>query len=322
MPADLCVVGFDGARLASIGIFLDAFDLVRARVSKLFEKRDLIEMETRSRLVSPGGLPFHVAGTTTLRPDGGLPVEVTRLVHIPDFAGELDGRDPGFHGADELVRWISAQHSGGAIISATGPAIFLLAQAGILGRRPVPLSGSAATAFRARYPHVRVDRRLPLIDHGSIVLSRGLAHEQRLMVHIVTRLMSPTMGGALAQQWGLESEGEDGLSDDPLVAAAQVWMGERYTAAPRITELADFLAVSQQTLTRRFRAKLGLTPRDYVQLLRVRAAQSQLRQTDRSVAQIAMLVGYEDQRSFREAFRARTGMSASHYRRKSRHTDG
>lgn len=322
MPADLCVLGFDGAHLASIGIFLDAFDLVRARVSKLFGQRDLIAMETQSRLVGPAGVPFRVAGTTLLRPDGGLPAAPSRLVHIPDFTGAPDDYATEFRGANEVVHWIAAQHAGGAIISATGRAISLVAQAGILDRNRVPLSGSAATAFRARYPQVEVDRRLPLIDHGSIVLSRGLAHEQRLMVHLITRLMSPTIAGALAQQWGLESEGEEGLSDDPLTAAAQVWIGERYTGIARITELADFLAVSQQTLTRRFKAHLGLTPRDYVQVLRVSAAQSQLRQTDRSIAQIAMLVGYDDQRSFRDVFRARTGMSASHYRRQTRTADG
>ena len=318
MPADLCVLAFDGAHLASIGIFLDAFDLVRARVAKLFGQRDLIEMETQTRLVGPAGLPFHIAGKTLFRLDGGLPSAPSRLVHIPDFTSAMNDQESTSRGADEVVRWIAAQHSAGAIISATGRAIFLVAQAGIIDRCTVPLSGSTATAFRARYPHIRVDRHLPLIDHGSIVLSRGMAHEQRLMVHLVTRLMSPTMAGALAQQWGLESEGEEGLSDDPLIAAAQVWIGERYTGTPRITELAHFLAVSQQTLTRRFKAQLDLTPRDYIQLLRVRAAQSQLRQTDRSVAQIAMLVGYDDQRSFREAFRARTGMSASHYRRRTR----
>lgn len=314
MPADLSVLGFDGAHLSSIGMFLDAFGLVRDQVAALFGHRTGVGMATQCQLVAPGGLPIKVAGAIELRPGSGLPAATQQLVHVPHVPRAPFADEPAFRGADEIARWIAAQHAGGAIVSGSGGAIFLLAQAGILGRRVVPLSGNLAAAFAARFPHIPIDRRSSLVDHGDLVLARGPASEQGLLVHLVTRLMSPTVAGALAQCWGMEGESEEGLSNDPLIAAAQVWLGERYTTNPRIADLADHLAVGQHTLLRRFRAKLGLTPRDYLQTLRIHAAQAQLRRTNRPIAQIAVMVGYDDQRSFREAFRARTGVSPRVYR--------
>lgn len=313
MPADIAVIGFEGARLTSIGLFLDAFELVRQRVAAMFEARDTIGMATRVRLLAPGGEPIFLAGGRRLPVDGGLDDAVHALIHVPDFDSD---QQPAADTARlaQIVAWLGMQHRSGSVLSASGRGIFLLAEAGVLGQGPVALAPALASVFHRRYPGVRVDRRAPMIDRGMIVTTRGLATELRMITHLVERFTSPLMAGSLAEATALERSEGDGLSDDPLVAAAQVWLGGHYASGARIAVLASQLAVSQQTLIRRFRAKLGTTPRDYVQMLRIRSAQNQLRQTSRPIAQIAMLVGYDDLKSFREAFRARTGMSASRYR--------
>lgn len=313
MPADIAVIGFEGARLASIGLFLDAFELVRQRVAAMFEARDTVGMATRVRLLTPGGGAVRLAGGRRLSADGGLDDAIHGLIHVPDFDGEQD-MIAGDTEMSRIVAWLGHQHRSGAVLTATGRGVFLLAEAGVLDQGPIALSPVLAPAFHRRYPGVRIDRRAPMVDRGMIVTTRGLATELRMIAHLVERLMSPPMAGSFAEAAALERSEGDGLSDDPLVAAAQVWLGEHYASGARIAALAEQLAVSQQTLIRRFRAKLGTTPRDYVQMLRIRSAQTQLRQTGRPIAQIATLVGYDDLKSFREAFRARTGMSASHYR--------
>jgi len=313
VPADFAVIGFEGARLSSIGSFLDAFELVRQRVAVMFEARDTVGMATRVRLLAPGAMPVSLAGERRLPVDGGLDDTVHGLIHVPDFEGEPDP-SADLARLGRIVAWLGRQHRSGSVLSATGRGIFLLAEAGVLGQGPIAIAPALASAFHRRYPGVAIDRRASMVDRGMIVTTRGLATELRMIAHLVERFTSPLMAGSLAEVAALERSEGDGLSDDPLVAAAQVWLGEHYASGARIAALAEQLAVSQQTLIRRFRARLGTTPRDYVQMLRIRSAQTQLRQTSRPIAQIATLVGYDDLKSFREAFRARTGMSASRYR--------
>lgn len=66
-------------------------------------------------------------------------------------------------------------------------------------------------------------------------------------------------------------------------------------------------------LTRRV---FGLTPSQFIVKTRITAASLLLRDTDRSVAEIAHSCGYHDQSSFTRAFRTVTGLTPLEYRRR------
>ncbi|WP_336971016.1 helix-turn-helix domain-containing protein [Sphingobium aromaticiconvertens] len=315
MARDLAVIAFDGVHLSSVGLFLDLFGLMRRRVADQFKSRDEIGMQTRTRLLGQGGHPVKLAGDRRLEVDEGLNDQVALLlIHVPDFEWPDGVTTMGLGNLRPIIGWLARQHAAGAHISATGRGIYLLAEAGLIGNGPVPLPQSAAAAFRLRYPRIRVDARTAILENDTIALARGVVHETSMLTRLVARLMSFSMAGALADVMGLQETERDGLSDDPLVAAAQIWLSAHSSAGARISELAVHLAVSQQTLIRHFRARLGMTPRAYLRLLRVWNAQSQLRETSRPIAQIATIVGYDDLKSFQEAFRAHTGMCATRYR--------
>ena len=80
------VVAFDGVHLASVGLFLDIFDLVSRRVAEQFRSRDDIGMETRIRLLGKGSGAVRVAGGRMLELDDGLVDDRSPLlIHVPDF---------------------------------------------------------------------------------------------------------------------------------------------------------------------------------------------------------------------------------------------
>jgi transcriptional regulator GlxA family with amidase domain len=72
--------------------------------------------------------------------------------------------------------------------------------------------------------------------------------------------------------------------------------------------------VSQRTLTRRFRVRLGMTPQAYLQHLRITAASNMLAKSGRRIERIAAMVGYADADFFKRLFRARVGMTPAAYR--------
>ena len=313
MQRDVAVLAFDGVHLASIGLFLDLFAMMQRRVANQFKGRDDVGMQTRVRLLGlhPGSI--RTAGNRRLEVDG-QPDDGTAhlLIHIPDFEWPDEGSTSLAH-MRAGIAWLARQHRAGAHLSATGRGIYLLAEAGLIGNGPAPQSRVTAETFRLRYPHIRADTKSEIVEQGTILMARGMAHEMTMLTRLIARLMSSTMAGTLAGAMGVET-GREGLSHDPLIAAAQIWLSENASSGKPIAALARDLAVSPQTLIRRFRSVMNTTPLKYRQMLRVRSAQTQLRDTDRSIAQIATLVGYDDLKSFQQAFRLHSGMSASRYR--------
>jgi len=76
--------------------------------------------------------------------------------------------------------------------------------------------------------------------------------------------------------------------------------------------------VSAVHLTRLFRRKMGLSPHEYLQRVRLDRAAQLLRSGSNAVAEIGHLVGYENVSHFVRAFRNRFAVTPLAYRRKAR----
>lgn len=82
-----------------------------------------------------------------------------------------------------------------------------------------------------------------------------------------------------------------------------------------ISQFAQQFDVSEGSLKNIIRSVYGHSYSDHLRLLRIRAAMSALADTDRSIADIAASVGYENQSKFAAAFRKINGISPLEYRR-------
>lgn len=316
MPA-VAVVGLEGVYMSSLGIFLDAFELVRRQVATLFQTRESVAMETRVHLLTPDGRPVRLAGGRRLTADAGIErsgVEYN-LIHIPGFVvGSEEALDARLAAAAPLCRWLQHQRETGALCSASGAGVFLLADSGLLNGGVAAITRPLIPVFRHRNPGIRVDHRSAVVEHDGVLTGSGLAADPQLLVKLVERAVSPELGRWLGDVMSLQLVSEEQLAEDPLVAKAQIWLEERLAQEPRIADLAETLGVSQQTLLRHFHRQLDITPRDYVQRMRIEAAKRMLRRTGRSIDRIAALVGYNDVQSFRRVFRELAGTSPGRYR--------
>src|SRR6188472_2434879 len=82
-----------------------------------------------------------------------------------------------------------------------------------------------------------------------------------------------------------------------------------------IPELARIGEVSEAHFIRTFRATFGETPHRYLQRRRVERAMFMLRETDRSVSEISLDVGFTSLGSFGRTFREIVGESPTSYRK-------
>ena len=93
-------------------------------------------------------------------------------------------------------------------------------------------------------------------------------------------------------------------------------MDRDYAKPLDIPTLARIAHVSEAHFIRTFRATFGETPHRYLQRRRVERAMFLLRETDRSVTEICLDVGFASLGTFGRTFREVVGESPTEYRRK------
>jgi transcriptional regulator GlxA family with amidase domain len=92
-------------------------------------------------------------------------------------------------------------------------------------------------------------------------------------------------------------------------------MDRTYAEPLDVPALARIACVSQAHFIRTFRATFGETPHRYLQRRRVERAMWLLRETDRSVTDICLDVGFTSLGTFSRTFREIVGLSPVAYRR-------
>jgi len=95
---------------------------------------------------------------------------------------------------------------------------------------------------------------------------------------------------------------------------ARDWMDRTYAQPLDIPELARIAIVSEAHFIRTFKDTFGETPHRYLQRRRVERSMFLLRETDRSVTDICLDVGFGSLGTFSRTFRDIVGLSPSEYR--------
>ncbi|MGE0550634.1 MAG: helix-turn-helix domain-containing protein [Kofleriaceae bacterium] len=103
---------------------------------------------------------------------------------------------------------------------------------------------------------------------------------------------------------------------DRLVERALVLLGRGGDEDTQVSRVARTLALSERQLERRFRDRIGMSPRRFVSLRRFERA-VELATSSRSLTRAAVEAGYYDQPHFNREFRRFTGVAPSAWLRMS-----
>jgi AraC-like DNA-binding protein len=163
---------------------------------------------------------------------------------------------------------------------------------------------------------LRPDR--PLLRVG---MNRDLIDTFELC-HRWARRASPARVGALSTL-GLHLlavlEGADFSSSPPshvdlMVERVQNIILERFQERLDMRELAQSLAVGYSSLRQTFKARTGLSPKQFQLHIRLHRAKDLLADTDKSVKEIADLLGFDSPYHFSGQFKKRVGISPRKWR--------
>jgi YesN/AraC family two-component response regulator len=133
----------------------------------------------------------------------------------------------------------------------------------------------------------------------ATVLSKGVFSVGETLTHV---------GAALERNRELSQQAQR------LVRQAMAYIHEHYVDQISRTDLAKHVALSEDYLTACFRKELGVTPIAYLNRFRVNQAQQLLLDTDKTITEIALDVGFSDSGYFSRVFRREVGQSPTDYR--------
>lgn len=119
---------------------------------------------------------------------------------------------------------------------------------------------------------------------------------------------------ALGARRGLQQrrQGQDPrhlVFSEGRLARAAAWAAQHALEAPSVEDMARAAGMSRRSLERSMKLHIQLTPRQYLEEIRLYEARDQLRAGLSSVTEVAFAVGYKDLSHFIRAFQALFGHS-------------
>ncbi|BBD98110.1 GlxA family transcriptional regulator [Sphingobium amiense] len=227
-----------------------------------------------------------------------------------------------------FVEFLRVRHAAGVVLGSVCAGAFLLAETGLLDGRRATTHWDAADTFRQRFPDVKLDTDLLLIDESDILTAGGVMAWTDLCLRLIDRflgsaVMLDTARSFLCDPPGREQRYYSNFSPrldhgDLAVLKVQHWLQATGATDARLSRLAEVGGLEERTLLRRFLKATGLTSTDYCQRLRVANAQEMLRSSVLPIDRIAWDVGYADTSSFRKLFTRIVGLTPGEYRQRFR----
>ncbi|MCX4149150.1 helix-turn-helix domain-containing protein [Paraburkholderia madseniana] len=270
---------------------------------------DITVMGVRPEVRTSLGMQVPVHDVTDLPAPDWVVVPALNRTTAEDLVPAL-GRNDVIDALDTLRSW----RSGGARIAAACTGTFVLAESGLLDGGEATTTWWLSPLFRQRYPKVHLDAHRIVVPSGN-VLTAGAALSHLDLALWLIRNNSPELAALVARYLVFDSrlsQSAYAISDhlshsDPLVERFDRWVREHLDTAIALDVVADALATSTRTLTRRLNAVLGKTPVEYIQDLRIERAVQLLRTSKLTVDRIAEQVGYADGVTLRTLLRRRIG---------------
>lgn len=268
------------------------------------------------------GAQAHMTEGLALAPTASIDVARSQydLVFVPalDYPGAETFFDR-LAGYKVLYPWLARQWQGGAIAASLCTGTFVLAEAGLLNRRLATTSWWLEKQFHRCYPAVKLDITHDLTESERVVCGSTLGVGVQLSLKLIEMLTSPSLASALSHSIMFDlnpsANGERVLIDDDLVARAQAWFLKNMAKKIKLAEAADSVMISERTLIRHFKKKLGITPHAYLQGIRIDSAKNMLRETNLRIGKVAERVGYSDVAFFQQVFRNHVGVSPTVFRK-------
>jgi transcriptional regulator GlxA family with amidase domain len=261
----------------------------------------------------------------------GRGVSFTGATPIEELDGPIDtliiaggrGAETGVYD-ESFVSWIAATAGHSRRVASICTGAFLLAAAGLLDDKQAVTHWDFCNRLAKEFPRVTVRPEPIYLKDGSTYTSAGITagidlclalveedhgHQVALNVarFLVMFLVRP--GGQAQYSHMLLRQA---VTSQPL-RELQVWMLEHMRETLTVEKLADRIGMSARQFTRVCLRETTMNPGQFVDRMRVEAAQQLIDSSSMGLKQIADTIGFHSADSMRRAFLRVLGVSAAEY---------
>jgi transcriptional regulator GlxA family with amidase domain len=225
----------------------------------------------------------------------------------------------------DLMNWLSRMSAKVRRVVSICTGAFLLAECGLLDGRKATTHWLYCDRLANDYRNIQVEPDRIFIRDGSVYTSGGITAG----IDLAMALVEEDLGSEIANQIArsllvfLRRPGGQSQFSGYLLTEAktrmdlrelQVWIinnpGENHT----VEELAGKLAMSPRNFSRVFVKEVGMSPANYIELVRVNAARNKIEQTKLPLKLISEQSGFANDEHMRRAFQRQLKVSPQAYR--------
>lgn len=250
-----------------------------------------------------------------------------QVVVIPDLMVAPQASIAGHYPLE--IEWLRAVYRQGAILSSACSGALLLAEAGLLDDQDATTHWAYCDSMSACYPRLRMHPQRALVVAGEgqrLIMAGGGSSWNDLGLFLIARFfgIEEAMRVARLQLLDWHHIGQQPFAaltrkrhtDDALIAKTQVWIAEHYEQDAPVAAMVRMSGLTERSFARRFARATGMSPLEYVHLVRLEESKQVLETTDLPIDAVAMEVGYQDASFFSRLFRRKVGLTPAQYRKR------
>ena len=152
--------------------------------------------------------------------------------------------------------------------------------------------------------------------YGLLQQLLAMEDETSAAADVLRRLLLGTLLLELKEHCRRQQEqtAENGRVSNHTVDQIQAYIAEHYAEKLTLTGIANQFYISPYYLSRMFKKSINLSLIEYINGVRIKAAQNRIERSSDSIAEIAAKTGFMTTAHFRRVFKDATGLSPQQYR--------
>lgn len=275
-----------------------------------------------TKVVSVNDIPVQSYTGTVITPDQPIVGTKADLVILPPI---LEGVEE-LLAVTEITDWLVSHHEAGGRIAAVCAGSFLLAETGLLNGREATTHWGLADMFEIRYPDIQLQIHRLIVDGGDYICCGGVSAWMDLSLHLLTRFAGKDIARRCAKIMLMDPHREHqtpyGMGgfrknhNSKEIFKVQQFIEDHYSEPIQLKDMAAVACLGERTFIRHFRTATGKPPAQYLQQVRIEAAQTLLETTNLPVDSVSESIGYMDYSAFRKLFKRIMGCTPSAYRQR------
>jgi len=227
---------------------------------------------------------------------------------------------------DKTMSWINQIADKATRIISICTGAYVLAQTGLLEGKRCCSHWRFIDDLVQQFPTINFEAEPLFITDGKLCSSGGLTAGIDLTLSLIQQELGKGTAQATARDLvmylrrsGDQSQFATPLSvqsSDSRLQQLQQWLMKNLQKPITVQQMADYASMSERHFRRVFNEHMRMSPKDYLQQLKLEHARGLLMSSSMQIEQIAHSIGISQADIFRRVFKKRFGLTPSEYRQR------